>query len=55
MRDAHRAVEEGVGFRARRPHALVEAAEHDPVDVKKPRLEQAEDLERGDGSRAARR
>ena len=29
---AHRAVEEGVGHRPRRPRALVEPAEHHPVD-----------------------
>ena len=50
---AHRPVEEGVGLGARRPDALVEAAEHDPVGVEETRLEKPEDLQRGDGWRGA--
>ena len=44
-RRPHRPVEEGVGLRARRPDALVETAEHDPVDGQETCLEEAEDLD----------
>ena len=44
-RRAHRPVEEGVGLRARRPDALVEPAEHDPVVREQARFEKAQDLD----------
>ena len=49
----HRAVEEGVGLDAGRPNALVEPAEHDPVEREQARFEQAEDLDAGVAARGA--
>ena len=42
---AHGPVEKRVGDRARRPCALVEPAQHDPIHRQEPRFEQAEDLD----------
>ena len=45
--DAHLPVEEGVAVRRRRPHGLVEAGEHDAVEVQQPRLQEAEQRHAG--------
>ena len=43
----HRPVQEGVGLDAGRPNALVEPADHDPVEGEQAGLEQAQDLDTG--------